>query len=100
MTNKKKNKSAKKEPFNCASCKEIRSLDRLDRVSRWVLGTVKWTYDFGYIVGSGACNSERTYPLEKFEKLDEAEKKYLIETCSQAYKPFKKYLLFYVSMIV
>ena len=96
MTNKNKNKSAKKEPCNCDSCKEIRSLDRLDRVSRWVLGTVKWTYDFGYIFGSGACNSERTYPLEKFEKLDEAEKKYLIETCSQAYKPFKKYLLFYV----
>ncbi len=53
---KSKNKSAKKEPCNCDSCKEIRSLDRLDRVSRWVLGTVKWTYDFGYIVGSGACN--------------------------------------------
>ena len=48
-----KNKSPKKEPCNCDSCKEIRSLDRLDRVSRWVLGTVKWTYDFGYIFGSG-----------------------------------------------
>ena len=90
-----KNKSPKKEPCNCDSCKEIRSLDRIDRVSRWVLGTVKWTYDFGYIFGSGAFN-ERAHPLEKFEKLDEAEKKYLIETCSQAYKPFKKYLLFYV----
>ena len=88
-----KNKSPKKEPCNCDSCKEIRSLDRIDRVSRWVLGTVKWTYDFGYIFGSGAFN-ERAHPLEKFEKLDEAEKKYLIETCSQAYKPFKKYLLF------
>jgi hypothetical protein len=96
MTNKNKKNNAKKGPCNCDSCKEIRSLDRLDRVSRWVLGTIKWTYDFGYIFGSGACNSERTYPLEKFEKLDEAEKKYLIETCSQAYKPFKKYLLFYV----
>jgi len=97
MRNKKTTKkNIKKKPCNCYSCKEIRSLDRFDRVSRWVLGTVKWTYDFGYIFGCGACDSERTYPLEKFEKLDEAEKKYLIETCSQAYKPFKKYLLFYV----
>ena len=98
MTNKNKNKkdNAKKEPCNCDSCKEIRSLDRLDRVSRWVLGTVKWTYDYGYIFGSGALNSDSAHPVEKFEKLDEAEKKYLIETCSQAYKNFKKYQLFYV----
>ena len=91
-----KNKKTKKEPCNCESCKEIRSLDRLDRVSRWVLGTIKWTYDYGYIFGSGALNSERAHPLEKFNKLEEAEKKYLIETCSQAYKPFKKYQLFYI----
>ena len=55
MTNKKKNNS-KKGPCNCYSCKEIRSLDKIDRVSRWVLGTVKWTYDYGYIYGSGALN--------------------------------------------
>ena len=51
--NKKNNKD---KQCNCDSCKEMRTLDRIDRVSRWVLGTVKWTYDFGYIMGSFKLN--------------------------------------------
>ena len=90
--NKKNNKNKK---CNCNSCKEMRTLDRIDRVSRWVLGTVKWTYDFGYIIGSGAL-SDKNYPLENFKNLKNDKKKYLINTCEKAYKPFKKYLLFYV----
>ena len=90
--NKKNNKD---KQCNCDSCKEMRTLDRIDRVSRWVLGTVKWTYDFGYIMGSGAC-SDKNHPLEKFKNLKNDEKKYLINTCEKAYKPFKKYLLFYI----
>ena len=66
-----------------------------DRTSRWVLGTIKYQYDFGYIIGSGALNEERAYK-EKFKKLSIDEQKYLIKTCSNAYKPFKKYLLVYV----
>ena len=66
-----------------------------DRTSRWVLGTIKYQYDFGYIIGSGALNEERAYK-EKFKELNSDEQKYLIETCSNAYKPFKKYLLVYV----
>ena len=90
--NKKNNKD---KQCNCDSCKEMRTLNRIDRVSRWVLGTVKWTYDFGYIMVSGAC-SEKNHPLEKFKNLEDDEKKYLINTCEKAYKPFKKYLLFYI----
>jgi len=66
-----------------------------NRTSRWVLGTIKYQYDFGYIIGSGALNEERAYK-EKFKELSNAEQEYLIETCSNAYKPFKKYLLVYV----
>ena len=66
-----------------------------DRVSRWVLGTIKWHYDFVYIIGSGALDENRTYK-EKFKELTMDEQEYLIETCSTAYKPFKKYLLVYV----
>ena len=58
--NKKNNKNKK---CNCDSCKEMRTLDRIDRVSRWVLGTVKWTYDFGYIISSGAL-SDKNHPIE------------------------------------
>ena len=94
----KKNKETKEQQnnlCNCDSCKEMRTLDRIDRVSRWVLGTVKWTYDFGYIMGSGAL-SDKNHPLEKFKNLENDEKKYLINNCEKAYKPFKKYLLFYI----
>ena len=63
-----------------------------DRVSRWVLGTIKWQYDFGYIIGSGGLDENRAYG-EKFKNLSKKEQEYLIETCSNAYKPFKKYLL-------
>ena len=66
-----------------------------DRTSRWVLGTIKYQYDFGYIIATGALNEERAYK-EKFKELPSDEQKYLIETCSNAYKPFKKYLLVYV----
>ena len=66
-----------------------------DRTSRWVLGTIKYQYDFGYIIATGALNEERAYK-EKFKELSSDEQKYLIETCSNAYKPFKKYLLVYV----
>ena len=90
--NKKNNKD---KQCNCDSCKEMRTLDRIDRVSRWVLGTVKWTYDFGYIMGSGAL-SDKNHPLEKFKNLKNDEKEYLINNCEKAYKPFKKYLLFYI----
>ena len=88
-------KNNKDKQCNCDSCKEMRTLDRIDRVSRWVLGTVKWTYDFGYIMGSGAL-SNKNHPLENFKNLENDEKKYLINNCEKAYKPFKKYLLFYI----
>ena len=63
-----------------------------DRVSRWVLGTIKFHYNFVYIIGSGALGVDK----EKFKDLTKDEQKYLINTCSTAYKPFKKYLLVYV----
>ena len=63
-----------------------------DRVSRWVLGTIKFHYNFGYIIGSGALGVDK----EKFKDLTKDEQEYLINTCSTAYKPFKKYLLVYV----
>ena len=66
-----------------------------DRVSRWVLGTIKWHYDFAYIIGSGALDESRARK-EKFKDLTKDEQEYLIKTCSTAYKPFKKYLLVYV----
>ena len=66
-----------------------------DRVSRWVLGTIKWHYDFAYIIGSGSLDESRTHK-EKFIELTKDEQEYLIKICSTAYKPFKKYLLVYV----
>jgi len=68
-----------------------------DRVSRWVLGTIKWHYDFAYIIGSGALDESRA--LKKFKDLPKDEQEYLINTCSNAYKPFKKYLLVYVCFL-
>ena len=94
-TNKKLESHKKNKICNCPSCKDLRSLGRVDRVSRWVLGTVKWTYDYGYIIASGAL-SDKNHPIEKFNNLEETEKKDLINKCTKAYKPFKKYLLFYV----
>ena len=44
---------------------------------------------------SGAL-SDKNHPLEKFKNLKDDEKKYLINNCEKAYKPFKKYLLFYI----
>ena len=67
----------------------------MDRVSRWVLGTIKWHYDMVYIIGSGAINEKETYG-KKFKHLSKKKQNYLIKTCSTAYKPFKKYLLVYV----
>ena len=32
-----------------------------DRVSRWVLGSIKWHYDFAYIIGSGALDESRAH---------------------------------------
>ena len=94
-TNKKLESHKKNKICNCPSCKDLRSLGRVDRVSRWVLGTVKWTYDYGYIIASGAL-SDKNHPIEKFNNLEKTEKKDLINKCTKAYKPFKKYLLFYV----
>ena len=94
-TNKKLESHKKNKICNCPSCKDLRSLGRVDRVSRWVLGTVKWTYDYGYIIASGAL-SDKNHPIEKFNNLEETEKKNLINKCTKAYKHFKKYLLFYV----
>ena len=94
-TNKKLESHKKNKICNCPKCKDLRNLGRVDRVSRWVLGTVKWTYDYGYIIASGAL-SDKNHPIEKFNNLEETEKKDLINKCEKAYKPFKKYLLFYV----
>ena len=94
-TNKKLESHKKNKICNCPKCKDLRNLGRVDRVSRWVLGTVKWTYDYGYIIASGAL-SDKNHPIEKFNNLEETEKKDLINKCTKAYKPFKKYLLFYV----
>ena len=96
MNTKNKEEHIKSSECNCDSCKELRSLDKIDRVSRWVLGTVKWIYDYGYVVGVGACDSNRAYPYDKFKKLEKEEQKYIISSCETAYKPFKKYLLFYI----
>ena len=67
----------------------------MDRTSRWVLGTIKWHYDMVYIVGSGAIDGEKTYG-DKFKTLPKDHQDYLINSCTNAYKPFKKYLLVYV----
>ena len=66
-----------------------------DRTSRWVLGTIKFQYDVAYIIASGALNEENS-SKENFEKLTKKEQEYLLNVCSNAYKPFKKYLLIYV----
>ena len=62
-----------------------------DRVSRWVIGTIKWHYDMQYIIEAGSLNKE--VRDEKFVSLSKEHQNYLIETCSTAYKSFKRYLL-------
>ena len=66
-----------------------------DRTSRWVLGTIKYQYDIAYIIASGALNEENSNK-ENFEKLTKSNQEYLLNICSNAYKPFKKYLLIYI----
>jgi hypothetical protein len=66
-----------------------------DRTSRWVLGTIKFQYDVAYIIASGALNEENS-SKENFDKLAKKKQEHLLNICSNAYKPFKKYLLIYV----
>ena len=66
-----------------------------DRTSRWVLGTIKFQYDIAYIIASGALNEENS-SKENFDKLAKKKQDHLLNICSNAYKPFKKYLLIYV----
>ena len=65
-----------------------------DRTSRWVLGTIKFQYDIAYIIASGALNEENS-SKENFDKLAKKKQDHLLNICSNAYKPFKKYLLIY-----
>jgi hypothetical protein len=65
-----------------------------DRTSRWVLGTIKFQYDVAYIITSGALNEENS-SKENFDKLTKKKQDHLLNICSNAYKPFKKYLLIY-----
>ena len=65
-----------------------------DRTSRWVLGTIKFQYDVAYIIASGALNEENS-SKENFDKLAKKKQEHLLNICSNAYKPFKKYLLIY-----
>ena len=65
-----------------------------DRTSRWVLGTIKFQYDVAYIIASGALNEENS-SKENFDKLAKKKQDHLLNICSNAYKPFKKYLLIY-----
>jgi len=65
-----------------------------DRTSRWVLGTIKFQYDVAYIIASGALNEENS-SKENFDKLEKKKQEHLLNICSNAYKPFKKYLLIY-----
>ena len=65
-----------------------------DRTSRWVLGTIKFQYDIAYIIASGALNEENS-SKENFDKLEKKKQEHLLNICSNAYKPFKKYLLIY-----
>ena len=62
-----------------------------NRVTKWVLGTIKWHYDMQYIIEAGALNEE--VRDENFETLPKDKQDYLIKTCSTAYKSFKRYLL-------
>jgi len=64
------------------------------RTSRWVLGTIKFQYDIAYIIASGALNEENS-SKENFDKLAKKKQDHLLNICSNAYKPFKKYLLIY-----
>ena len=66
-----------------------------DRTSRWVLGTIKFQYDVAYIIASGALNEENSSKVN-FNKLPKKKQDHLLNICSNAYKPFKKYLLIYV----
>ena len=65
-----------------------------DRTSRWVLGTIKFQYDVANIIASGALNEENS-SKENFDKLAKKKQEHLLNICSNAYKPFKKYLLIY-----
>jgi hypothetical protein len=65
-----------------------------DRTSRWVLGTIKFQYDVAYIIASGALNEENSSKVN-FNKLPKKKQDHLLNICTNAYKPFKKYLLIY-----
>jgi hypothetical protein len=65
-----------------------------DRTSRWVLGTIKFQYDVAYIIASGALNEENS-SKKNFNKLPKKKQDHLLNICTNAYKPFKKYLLIY-----
>ena len=65
-----------------------------DRTSRWVLGTIKFQYDIAYIIASGALNEENS-SKENFDKLAKKKQDHLLNICTNAYKPFKKYFLIY-----
>ena len=66
-----------------------------NRISRWVLGTIKFQYDVAYIFASGALQEDKS-SKENFEKLSKEEQEYLLNICLNSYKRFKKYLLVYV----
>ena len=66
-----------------------------NRISRWVLGTIKFQHDAAYILGSGAHHEDKS-SKESFEKLSKEEQEYLLNICLNSYKRFKKYLLVYV----
>ena len=65
-----------------------------DRTSRWILGTIKFQYDVAYIIASGALNEENS-SKKNFNKLPKKKQDHLLNICTNAYKPFKKYLLIY-----
>ena len=69
-----------------------------NRISRWVLGTIKFQYDAAYIFASGALQEDKS-SKENFEKLSKEEQEYLLDICLNSYKRFKKYLLVYVCYI-
>ena len=71
---------------------------RKNRISRWVLGTIKFQYDAAYIFASGALQEDKS-SKENFEKLSKEEQEYLLDICLNSYKRFKKYLLVYVCYI-
>ena len=46
-----------------------------NRISRWVLGTIKFQYDAAYIFASGALQEDKS-SKENFEKLSKEEQEY------------------------